>query len=200
MPDVNIDREALSFIVPPLTTLVGVWMGWKLNRSSAIEAAREERQHASEQLVRQRMEEAASQLDAALVDAYADAPKGTVDAREAPNLLQPLQTQLWAAWTRTTVLDDPEISRRFHALNMTIGMATRARNFRLPVGEAQSVNLWPIEVGYRELREALAAYQIRKQPPAAQFPTAKELIKIVHAEHRNNFEAINDWLVENEVA
>jgi hypothetical protein len=51
----------------------------------------------------------------------------------------------------------------------------------------------------RELREALTCYLKRESPPPAKYPTSKELIRIVHRDGGNRFDAINDWLIDNEV-
>jgi hypothetical protein len=82
---------------------------------------------------------------------------------------------------------------------MTIGMASRSRNWRRGSPEPQTINLWPINVAARELREALIYFLKRQAPPAPKYPTSKELIRIVHKDGANSFEAINDWLVGHEV-
>ncbi len=193
------DTETASLIVSPLAGLIGVIVGARLNRRSALAAAQEEREWASKQQVRQRLEEAAARIDRAVMEGWADAPRGEIDTREAADALFPFQTTLLEALTRNAVLDDPEIDRRFHALNMTIGMASRARRW-LRGAEVETVNLYPLEVAVRELREALTYFQRRQPPPPAAYPTSKELIRIVHKDGGNNFDAINDWLLEQGVA
>lgn len=183
----------------PLAGFAGVGFGAWLNRQLSRDAVREEREWASTQQVQQRKEEAAARLDAAVIESFDVAPKGEVDARDAADELQPMATGLLQAWAQNAVLDDPEIARRFHALYMTIGMAGRSRNWRQGVAEVQMVNLWPIQVAVRELREALTCYLKRESPPPAKYPTSRELIRIVHRDGGNRFDAINDWLIDNEV-
>lgn len=193
------DTATASLLVSPLAGFAGVGFGAWLNHRLSRDAIREERVWASEQQVKQRKEEAAARLDAAVIEAFDVAPKGEVDARDAADELQPMATGLLQAWARNAVLDDTEIERRFHALNMTIGMASRSRNWRRGVAEVQLVNLWPIQVAVRELREALTSYLKRESPPPAKYPTSKELIRIVHKDGGNRFEAISDWLIDNEI-
>lgn len=193
------DTATASLIVSPLAGFAGVGFGAWLNHKLSRDAIREERDWASEQQVTQRKEEAAARLDAAVIEAFDEAPKGELDARNAADELQPMATALFQAWAQNAVLDDPEIGRRFRALDMTIGMASRSRNWHRGVAEAQMVNLWPVQVAVRELREALTYYLKRESPPPAKYPTSKELIRIVHKGGGNRFDAINDWLVDNEV-
>lgn len=91
------------------------------------------------------------------------------------------------------------LERRFFALNTTIRMASRARNWRRPVSEPQILNLWPIQVAARELREALVYYLKREAPPPAKYPTSKQLVQIVLKDGNRDFEALDDWLVDNDV-
>lgn len=192
------DTATASLIVSPVAGLLGVVLGARLNRSSSLAAAREEREHSSKERVRQRKEEAASRLDTAVLESLHELPND-VKASEAPDELAPMQTRILQALARNAILDDPEIDRRFFALNMTVSMASRARNWRRGELSDPSLNLWPIQVAMRELREALTYYQRREDPPPAKYPTSKELIQIVHKGGGNRFDAINDWLVDNEV-
>ena len=194
------EAETASLIVSPLAAFAGVGFGAWLNHRLSRSAVKEEREWVSTQQVQARKEAAAAQLDAAVLKVLDEVPQGSLDTRNAADELQPLPTRLLGAWAQNAVLDDPEIERRFFALNMTIGMASRSRNWRRGSAEPQTINLWPINVAVRELREALIYFLKRQAPPAAKYPTSKELIRIVHKDGGNSFEAINDWLVDHEVA
>jgi hypothetical protein len=61
------------------------------------------------------------------------------------------------------------------------------------------INLWPIQVAARELREALVCYLRRETLPPAKFPASKELVRIVLKDGGRDFEALNDWLIDNEI-
>ena len=193
------DTATASLIVSPLAGFAGVGFGAWLNHRFSRRAVQEEREWASSQQVQTRKEEAAARLDVAVLKALDECPQGNVDARNVADELQPMSTRLMGTWAENAVLDDPEIERRSLALSMTLGMASRSRNWRLGIDEPQMINLWPILVAARELREALVYYQRRKQPSPARYPTSKELIRIVHKDGGNRFEAINDWLIDNEV-
>lgn len=190
--------EAVSLLLSPFFGLAGVWLGARLNRRAALVAAREEREHASQQEVQRRKEEAAGRLDEAAQEAQDEMPND-LNASEAPEKLMPIQTQLLQALTRNAVLDDREIDRRFGALNMTLVMAMGARQWHRGEYTDPHINLFPVMVAMRELRQALTCYQRREAPPPAKYPTSKELIALVHKDGGNNFNAINNWLVENEV-
>lgn len=196
--DIGVDLDSLSVFLSPIIGLIGVVLGVHLNRRSALTAAREEREHASSQEVQRRKEEAAARLDAAVHESQSELPSD-VKASEAAEQLAPIRTRLLHALARNAILDDPEIDRRFLALNITLGMATQARNWRRGEHTDSTLNLWPANVAMRELREALTYYQRREDPPPAKYPTSKELIRIVHGDGFKTFEAINDWLVDHEV-
>lgn len=156
-----------------------MWLGAKLNERSALRAVRDERSWSSKQLVQQRKEEAAARLDEDILKANEEFPQGTILASESMELLSPVHTELNRAWTRSAVLDDADIRRRFKTFDMLIFMASRADRGR--PGEAElRVNLYPVEVAGTELRAALAAYQRREQPPPAEMPSSSELIRIAH--------------------
>ncbi len=193
------DAETASLIVSPLAGIGGVGFGAWLSHKLSRRAVQEEREWASAQQVQTRKEEAAARLDAAVIKVMDECPQGYVDARNVPDEVHSMATRLMGTWTENAVLDDPEVERRFLSLNMTIGMARRARNWRRGVEEPQMVNLWPVQVAARELREALVYYQRRKPPPPAKYPTSKQLIGIVNKGGGNRFDAITDWLVDNEV-
>ncbi len=150
-------------------------LGVYLNRRSALSAAREEREHASSQEVQRRKEEAAARLDEAVLESQNELPN-KVKASEAAEQLVPIQTRLMHASSRNAILDDPDIEHRFIALLMTLGMATRAKNWRRGQYPDPTLSLWPASVAMRELREALTYYQRREDSPAAKYPTSKELI------------------------
>lgn len=170
-------------------------MNHKLSRA----AVHDEREWFSRQQVQARKEEAAQRLDAVVLKALADIPDEALDAKNVADELQPMSAQLIGAWAQNAVLDDPEIERRFFALNTTVRLASRARNWRRPVSEPQMINLWPIEIAARELRQALVYYLKRESPPPAKYPTSKELVRIVLKDGGRDFEALSDWLVDNDV-
>jgi hypothetical protein len=195
-----VDAATASLVVSPLAGFVGVGFGAWLNHKLSHVAIKDEREWASRQQVQARKEEAAERLDAALLKALAECPQGSVDAKDAADELQPMSTQLIGAFAQNAVLDDPEIERRFFALHTTVRMAGRARNWRRPSAEPQTIDLWPIQVAARELREALVYFLKREPPPPAKYPTSKELAQIVLKDGGRNFDALHDWLIDNEVA
>lgn len=194
------DAETISLIVSPLAAFAGVGFGAWLNHKLSRSAVQEEREWASAQQVQTRKEEAAERLDAVVLKVLADIPDETLDVKDVADELQPMSAQLIGAWAQHAILDDSEIERRFLALNMTVRLASRARNWRRPVSEPQMINLWPIQVAARELREALVYYLKREPPPPAKYPTSKELVRIVLKDGNHDFQALDDWLVDNEVA
>lgn len=194
------DSETASLLVSPLAAFAGVGFGAWLNHKLSRSAVQEEREWASSQQVQTRKEEAAERLDAVVLKVLADIPEEPLDAKDVADELQPVAAQLIGAWAQNAVLDDPEIERRFFALNTTIRMARRVRNWRRPVSEPQILNLWPIQVAARELREALVYYLKREVPPPAKYPTSKQLVQIVLKDGNRDFEALDNWLVDNEVA
>jgi hypothetical protein len=194
-----VDAETTSLIVSPLAAFAGVGLGAWLNHKLSRSAVQEEREWASVQQVQTRKEEAAERLDAVVLKALADLPDEILDAKDVADELQPMAAQLIGAWAQNAVLDDPEIERRFFALNTTIRMASRTRNWQRPASEPQMINLWPIQVAARELREALVYYLRREPPPPAKYPTSKELVRIVLKDGNRDFQALDDWLVDNEV-
>jgi hypothetical protein len=193
------DTATTSLIVSPLAGFAGIGFGAWLNHKLSRVAVKEEREWSSGQRVQARKEEAAERLDAVVLKALADCPQEPLDVKDVADELQPMATQLIGAWAQNAILDDPEIERRFFALNTTVGMASRARNWRRPRSEQQMINLWPIEIAARELREALVYYLKREAPPPAKYPTSKELVRIVLKDGGRDFEALNDWLIDNEV-
>jgi hypothetical protein len=193
------DTATTALIVSPLAGFAGIGLGAWLNHKLSRVAVQEEREWASRQQVQARKEEAAQRLDAVVLKAIADFPQEPLDAKDVADELQPMSTQLIGAWAQNAVLDDPEIERRFLALNTTVRMASRARSWRRPTSEPQVINLWPIQVAARELREALVYYLRREPPPPAQYPTSKEVMRIVLKDGARDFEALNDWLIDNEV-
>lgn len=196
---IDMDTATASQIISPLAGFAGIGLGAWLNHKVSRKAVQKEREWVSAQQVQSRKEEAAGRLDKAVFNALEECPQGHVDARNAADELQPMSTRLVGTWSENAVLDDPEIERRFLALNMTIEMARRSRDWRRSIEEPQMVNLWPIQIAARELRMALVYYQRREQAPPAKYPTSKRLIAIVHKGGGDRFDAISDWLVENEV-
>jgi hypothetical protein len=194
------DTATASLIVSPLAGFAGIGLGAWLSHKLSRVAVQDEREWSSRQQVQTRKEEAAERLDAVVLKALADCPQGSMDAKDVADELQPVATQLIGAWAQNSILDDPEIERRFLALNTTVGMASRARNWRRPGSEPQMINLWPIQIAMRELREALVYYLKRESPPPAKYPTSKELVRIVLKNGGRDFQALDDWLVDNEVA
>jgi hypothetical protein len=81
------------------------------------------------------------------------------------------------AWVRSTVLADPGIERRVNALDMVIFIAGQdASNPDRP----ERMNFWPLSVGFRDLRRALAAFQRREPLPEPDLPDAKGIIALAH--------------------
>jgi hypothetical protein len=91
-------------------------------------------------------------------------------------------------------LDDPELDRRAHAVNMVLFMGTHCPR------SAEEINPWCISVAFRDLLKALDAFQLNRAPLPAEFPTAKELITIAHSGGRNQgLEEINKYLSDKGV-
>jgi hypothetical protein len=163
-----------------------------------LRAVRDERRWSSSQLVQQRKEEAAARLDEDILKASEEFPRGTILASESMELLSPMHTELNRAWTRSAVLDDADLQRRFKTLDMLVFMASRADQGR--PGEAElNINLYPIEVAGTELRAALAAYQRREQPPPAEMPPSSDLIRIAHRGGGSDFGRIHLWMIDHDV-
>lgn len=201
LADLNVSREDLetiSLLASPIVGLAGVLLGSRLHRRATLEATREEREHASRQEVQRRKEEAAGRLDEAVQAAQEEIPYD-VTAGEAAPQMSSMQMQLRQALARNPVLDDAEVDRRFWALDITLVLASSTK--RLEGGEwtDPNLNLFPVMVAMRELRKALTYFQRREPPPPTPYPSVKELRQIVFRQGGGNFNAINDWLIENEV-
>lgn len=164
-----------------------------------------EKRRSDRETVRGREEEAAEVLDLAAVEALAVLPVGVMSRHEAAPGLESGQQMLLSAWSRTTVLADPGIDRRFHALRMALHIAIQ--DCQMPpsmlaneAGEVADMNFYPLSVAVRDLRMALAAFRRREPLPDPEFPSARECIKLAHPDGRNvGLEGIGADLIEREV-
>jgi hypothetical protein len=183
--------EIAFAILGLIGTLGGVYLGWRLS----LRTSREEREWQEQQTIRQRQETAAAALDAALIDVGKQMPQGVV-GREAIGNIDAAQMLLREAWSRATVLADAEIDRRLHALDTAMFIAGQDAN---KPGQ-QQVTLWPLTVAFRDLRAALVAFQRRKEPPEAEFPTVEQMFELVHPRGRTvGLQGVTDYLVERGV-
>jgi hypothetical protein len=65
----------------------------------------------------------------------------------------------------------------------------------------QSTSHYPLAVGYRHLRETLAAFIIGDPAPEPLLPEPSELNRLAFPEHRNlGLDGISGWLVDNRVS
>jgi hypothetical protein len=196
----------LAIAIPPLTTIRGVVLGWKLSADTARAAAREEREWAERHTVRQRQETAAEALDNRVMEATRDLPAVQGPAIEVAAAYDRVRINLLRAWARSTVLDDPEIERRIRALDMALFVdAQHGRTLRPSVVGGRPIeptlNPWPIQVAVTELRMALAYFQRREEAPAAQFQTAEEIVELAHPEGGSvGLDAVRDLLTKRQVS
>jgi hypothetical protein len=175
-----------------------------LTANTTRAAAREEREWAERQTARERQASAAATLDERVIEAVRDLPRIVGPAIEMVQPLRQTRLRLLEAWSRSTVLADAEIDRRFRALDMALFVAEgHAGSLRVLAVESPSepgINPWPIHVALSELRIALAHFQRGEEPPPAQFPTAQEVITLAHPEGREaGLEGVRKLLMEREV-
>ncbi|MGH2962156.1 MAG: hypothetical protein ACRDL3_08200 [Solirubrobacterales bacterium] len=111
--------DALAIVAP----LIGVVVGWQLNRKSALEAAAQEREYQELRESRRRQADAAALLDERVHEALGVLPTG--GGREAGEQLHLAHNRLIRAWQRATVIEDPEIVRRVEALDMALHIGGR---------------------------------------------------------------------------
>src|SRR4051794_27458496 len=97
-------------------TLLGVFLGWWLTQRTN----RDQREWAERQIVRERQEASAAALDDAITNAARHFPGGRVARKEARQPLIDARAQVLDAWSRSTVLRDPELDRRVHALHVVL--------------------------------------------------------------------------------
>ena len=116
---------AAAIFLPPLLGLGGVVLGARLNRASALAAARDEREWSERQRRRIREEEAAKMLDERLVEVLGDPPQVQGAAEELAPRIAEVRLRVAQAWQRSTVLRDPEVMRRMNALDMAMLIAVQ---------------------------------------------------------------------------
>ena len=186
------------------SSLAGVWLGSRLSRDTALEVAETQRVNADRQLVRQRRDDAAAELDRAIVAAMRAVPFSIVEPREHESGCDQARAGLHDAWQRSIVIKDQEIDDRVWALSMALHFASadahRCRVNSSSDGEYRSVNPWPIQVAYQDLRKALEAFQHHADPPPARFPPHSSLVELAHPGGGDQgLEGIRRWLVDHDV-
>jgi hypothetical protein len=83
-----------------------------------------------------------------------------------------------------------------HALDSALFIA--GQDVYMP--DRGAVNLWPLSVAFRELRQALDAFQRREPPPEAEFPIVRKMFALVHPDGRTvGLQAVTDYLAERGV-
>jgi len=190
-----VDAETIVAIaLPPLTTLGGVWVGWKLNQRSAERVRTEERDRQEREARRQRQDDAASQFQLDLVVALRALPRVVGPAEQIAERLDQVHEGLWDARARAAVLADRIIEARFQALDTGVTILADSARLRLrdapvdPYGNTMGpqVNPWPLVVAAEEMLQALAAFQRREEPPPAIFPTAREVAALSWDDERGD--------------
>lgn len=140
--------------------------------------------------VKRRQVESAARFNQAVMAAMSEAPT-TVGPRKwiAERCGEARELLINAERKERLALDDPGLDRRAHALDMVLFIASNYRT-----GD-EEVNPWCISVATRDLLKALDAFQLNRPPPEPEFPTAKELIGIVHKDGQDlGLQGINDHL------
>jgi hypothetical protein len=175
----------------PFVGLLGVLLGARLSKKNTLDVMEKQREWDT----RLRQAESAARLNTAVMGLMTEAPQTVGRKNEVEGRCQ----QTWALFRQaqqreTLALTDAELDRRASALDMILYMGTT------DAGPGDSINPWCISVAARELRMALDAFQLNRDPPDADFPTARELIGIVHPNGRNlGFDGVNRWLSDRNV-
>jgi hypothetical protein len=185
-------------------SLFGVWLGSRLSENTALAVLKKQQEFADRQLVRQRRDDAAAELDRSVTDVMKQTPFGTHDVREIEARCDAARSSLHDAWQRSTVVKDQEIDDRVWALSMALhfasGDAQAARILGARQREAPTVNLWPVHVAFGDVRKALEAFLHHREPPPAEFPPVGELVGLAHPGGQNEgLEGIRKWLLEHGV-
>src|SRR4051794_12457209 len=133
-------------------SMVSVLGGWLLSQQSA----REERRWREKDSVRQQQNEVAAKFDARLVEIMAETPRMVMEtADDAVEPLRGARRHYSEALAMTTILFGEELDDRLYALDMALYLALQdAKTQRYA-----SMNFWPLEIAFRDVRRALAAFQ-----------------------------------------
>lgn len=170
-------------------TLAGTLLGAGLTSLISKSASAKEREHQQAELIRQRREAAAVALSSKLEELDDALPKPATPSVEAVPQLQEAVGLLPRCEKRAALIEEADITERLNALSYALWTAVDEAEEKADRG--LGVNIWSLKTAMGDLYAAVNAYQLRKDPPDLEFPTADEQIELTGGGEPGGMQKIN---------
>jgi hypothetical protein len=183
--------------VSAATGLGGVWLGSVRATKTARQMAMDEREWSAGQRVRERQEFAAAVLDEGLIELMKGIPQGSVRSGDAREALGKAFEQLRELWSRAPVLNqEEEVKQRYYTLDTLLFMACQEST-----GNADAqLMLWPLKVALDDLRDALRAFLLHREPDPTDLPQSAEVIQLGKGEDKwLGLTGVNNYLIDHKL-